>query len=187
MSPQWLDILKASGWKTAAIAGAAALLIVLNSRKTLPVALDPWILETAEVAVILCGSLTVFSLLSGIVTASKPLRMKFSRHQAVRRAQRDVKEAIPQLTVKEREILGYLIQKNQRHFSYTQDGGYASTLIAKRFLTFAGVPGQVFTAYDFPFEVPKHVWEVLNEHKENLVCSHREGEPYPWAVHWMAR
>ena len=187
MSPQWLDILKASGWKTAAIAAAAALLIALNSKKVLPITLDPWVLETAEVAVILCGCLTFFSLLSGIVTASKPLRTRFSQHWATRRAQHDIEAAIPQLTVKEREILGYLIQKNHRHFSYTQDGGYASTLIAKRFLTFAGVPGQIFTAYDFPFEVPKHVWEVLNKHKENLVCSHQEGQPFPWAVHWMAR
>jgi hypothetical protein len=187
LSPQWLEILKASGWKTAAISAASALLIYANAKKLLPAPLDPWAVEIAEVAFIVCVCLWLAAVISAGVNALKPIKLKIVRLWAIRRATRDIEEAIPQLTLKEREILGYLVQKNQRHFSYTQDGGYASTLIAKRFVTFAGIPGQVFTRFDFPFEVPKHVWAVLLEHKENLVYSHQDGQPYPWAVHWMAR
>jgi len=45
--PKWLEILKASGWQTAALTAASGTLIYLNARKQLPVALDSWVIEAA--------------------------------------------------------------------------------------------------------------------------------------------
>jgi hypothetical protein len=53
LDAKWLEILKASGWKTAAIAAAAALLVYLNTTKRLPVDVDHWLIEAAIVVVLL--------------------------------------------------------------------------------------------------------------------------------------
>jgi len=187
LSPQWLDILKASGWKTASIATAAALLMYFNAKKLLPTPLDSWVIEIAEVALLVCGCLWLASVISAAVSASKPLKLRIARYWAMRKATREVEEAIPEMTIVEREILGYLVAHNQRHFTGAQDGGYANTLISKRIVRFAALQGQVCHIDDCPFEIPKHVWEVLNRHKEHLVTNHQEGQPYPWRVPWNAR
>ena len=187
MSPKWLDILKASGWKTGAISVASALLLYFNEKKLLPVPLDLRVIEGAEVTLILCGCLSIFSILSGVVEATKPVRLRLRQHWAIRKAKHDIEAAIPQMTGKEREILGYLVGKNQRHFTSDLDGGYANTLISKGFVRDARLPGQICSSGDVPFEVPRHVWEVLNKHKEALQYTYQNGQPHPWRVSAWAR
>ncbi len=53
--PKWLEILKASGWKTAALTGAAALVLYLNATKWFRVPLDSWMIQAAEVSVVVFG------------------------------------------------------------------------------------------------------------------------------------
>jgi hypothetical protein len=60
-NPKWLEILKASGWQTAALTAASATILYLNAKKLLPVALDSWVIQVAEVSVLVFGFLTVFS------------------------------------------------------------------------------------------------------------------------------
>jgi hypothetical protein len=51
------------------------------------------------------------------------------------------------LTPKEREIIGYLLPNSQRMFCFTIDGGAANTLVSKRLVVCALLPGQSATAY----------------------------------------
>jgi hypothetical protein len=115
---------------------------------------------------------------------------KLGHYQAIRREKLRVKNAIPQMDSKEREIIGYLLAKNQRMFTNTPDGGYASTLVSKGIVVPALQPGQIFSYWEMPYEVPEHIWNVLLKHKAEFPYSgprHGEIERHPWRIHWMAR
>ena len=189
--PRWLEILKASGWQTTAIAAAAALVIYGNARRVLPTPLDPWMIQTAEVALLVCGCLSLASIGSSIIKASNGPRAKLAHLWAIRRAKHQVAEDIPQMTSTEREIIGYLLAKNLTIFTNTADGGYANTLISKKIVVCALLPGQAYSNYEVPFKVPDHVWDVLLKHKADFPYTPPnragEAEPHPWRVHWMAR
>jgi hypothetical protein len=117
-------------------------------------------------------------------------RTKLARLWAIRRAKHQVAKDIPQMTPREREIIGYLLAKNQRMFTNTADGGYANTLISKKIVVCALLPGQVFTQFEVPFEVPQHVWNVLVKHKAEFPYTPPKAggaEPHPWRVHWNVR
>ncbi len=64
--PRWLEILKASGWQTAAIAIACAVLLWANHAQWLP-PLDPWMVQLAAVAMMSCGFLALASFASNAV------------------------------------------------------------------------------------------------------------------------
>jgi hypothetical protein len=114
---------------------------------------------------------------------------RLSQFAAIRRAKEQVEKDIPQMTPKEREIIGCLLARNQRVFTNTIDGGYASTLISKRIVLPALLPGQAFTRYEFPFEIPEHVWSVLIKHKAEFPFAPPDSDevaPHPWRVPWNA-
>ena len=186
--PRWLEILKASGWQTTAIAVASALLVYCNAKNLLPTPLDPWMIQGAEAAFFVCGCLSLASIGSAIVKASSGPRAKLAHLWTIRRAQRRVAKGIPQMTPKEREIISYLLANNQRMFTSTVDGGYANTLISKWIVVRALLPGQTFTYNEMPFEVPEYIWDVLVKHKaEFRYDPPKEGEskPHPWRRHWL--
>src|SRR5258708_33526844 len=188
--PKWLEILKASGWKTSAIAAAAALLIYGNAKKLLPAPLEPWMIQVAEAALLLCGCLTVASISSAVAKASKGPAAKLVRYWTISREKHLVAKNIAYMTPKEREIIGYLLAKNRKMFPNTADGGHANTLIAKRIVVCALLPGQAYTAFAVPFKVPDHVWNVLIKHKSEfpyVPSIEGNSEPHPWRVHWMSR
>jgi len=64
--PRWLEILKASGWQTAALAIAAVLLLWANRAGWLP-PLEPWMVQAAAVLMIFCGLLALASFASNAV------------------------------------------------------------------------------------------------------------------------
>jgi hypothetical protein len=72
-------------------------------------------------------------------------------------------------------------------FDYTIDGGAANTLISKRIIVCALLPGQYTTAYGATFKVPDLVWDVLVKHKAEFPSTWEAGDPMPYAVPWMAR
>ncbi len=188
--PKWLEILKTSGWQTAALTAASATILYLNAKKWLPVALDSWVIQAAEVGVLVFGFLTVFSIGPHITKTANIMASVLERRLAVNRAQRQVEKDIPTMTAKEREIIGYLLAKNQKMFDYKADGGDANTLISKRIIVCALVPGQAYTDYGVTFKVPEHVWDVLLKNKAEFPYTlPKPGEktkPYPWTVSWMA-
>jgi Super-infection exclusion protein B len=186
--PKWLEILKASGWQTAGLAAAAAALLYLNAAKKLSVPLDSWKLQAAEVSVVVFGSLSLFSIGPHFVKVLKRLLSWFEHRWAIRQAKHQVEKEIASMSPKEREIIGYLLAKNEKMFTYTSEGGYANTLISKRIVVSALVPGQSVTAnFGWPFKVPDHVWDVLAKRKAEFPNTWKTGEPHPYAIHWMSR
>ena len=97
-----------------------------------------------------------------------------------------VLEYIPYMTEHERVIIAYLLARNQKVITAESDGGHANTLISKKILVRAILPGQIFFASDVPFVVPDHIWEVLSAHKESFPYNPGDyDEPYPWRKSWM--
>ncbi len=114
------------------------------------------------------------------ITASRLSRFRYRREE-----RRQIVAAIPQLSDTEKEILGYLLARNQRVFTNTPDCGHAATLVSKGFVVIAAKPGQSVVMFEVPFEIPEHVWSVLLEHKNNF--PEPTSDRHPWRVHWMSR
>lgn len=149
----WLELLKASGWKTAAIAFACgAFLLFARAGWTPPLA--PWI--------------TLLAVASFAEAAFKffPVHVWIVHSITVRREKRNLRDYIPHMTPRERKIISYLLAKNQKMFTAATDGGYATTLISRRIVVRALQPGQVFGYQDMPLAIPDHLWEVLLKHKK---------------------
>jgi hypothetical protein len=185
--PKWLEILKASGWQTAALATGGTALLYLNMKRWLPIALDSWTTEAIEVGVVVNGFLAIFSIGPHLAKKCGGLWNWFAHLLAVRRAKLHVEQQIPFMSPREREIIGYLLAINQKTFDYTHDGGAANTLISKRIVACALVPGQSATTYGVPFKVPDLVWDVLVKHKVEFPNTWKSGDPLPYAISWMAR
>jgi hypothetical protein len=97
---------------------------------------------------------------------------------------------IPNMNEEDREIVAYLLAKNQKTFRCDADGGNAVTLIAEGIVRYAVRPGQVVNREDVPMRIPDHLWEVLARRKAEFFYRPRlEGgtEVHPWRVHWMVR
>jgi hypothetical protein len=186
--PKWLEILKASGWQTAALAAAGITLLYLNAKRLLlPAALDSRVIEAIEVAVSVCAFLAISSIGPHVAKKCNGLWNWFAHLLAIRRARRQVEQQIPFLSPKEREIIGYLLAINEKMFEYTIDGGAANTLISKRIVACALIPGQSVTTYGVPFKVPDLVWNVLVRHKAEFPNTWKSGDSLPYAISWMSR
>jgi hypothetical protein len=185
--PKWLEILRASGWQTAAVAFAGVALLYLNAKKRLPVVLDSWVVEAVEVAVLVCGSLAVFSVGPHVAKKCNALWNWLAHRWAIRRAKHEIEKQIPSMSPKEREIIGYLLAINEKMFDYTIDGGAANTLISKRIVACAMLPGQSALAYGVTFKIPDYAWDVLVKHRAEFPNTWKPGEPFPYAISWMSR
>jgi len=188
--PRWLEILKASGWQTTALTAAAALSLYLNAKKLFPTPLDSWVIQTAEVSVIVFGCLSLVSIGPHITKVGNIIASMLAQRLMVRRAQLRVEKDIPAMTEQEREIIGYLLAKNQKMFTNTIDGGFANTLISREIVVCALLPGQSATAFGVPFRVPDHVWDILMRHKGEFPYTPPQPgqtELHPWSVPWSAR
>lgn len=182
--PKWLDILKASGWQTTAIAVACGLFLLLAHWGWLP-PLDPLIIIIASFGLLLCGSLAVAAIFS-----STPVKKWIKHLLAFHREKRAVRDYIPHMTEEEREIISYLLAKKQKTFMYTIDGGYATTLISRGIVVCALRPGQAGSTWHIPFIIPDHIWSVLLEHRNEFPYKPPppgETEVHPWSISWMVR
>jgi hypothetical protein len=114
---------------------------------------------------------------------------RLTRNQTLRDEKIRVETEIPQMNSKEREIIGCLLAINQRVFTNTPNGGYASTLISKGIVVLAVRPGQTPSYWEVPYEVPQHVWDILVEHKSEFPYSlpdDDETHSHPWRIPWNA-
>lgn len=181
---RWLEILKASGWQTAGIAVACGVFLWLSLAGVFgPV--DPLVTQLVAFAGLVSGFL---ALASFIIATLKffPVQKWYLRWFNLRRAKRGVRDYIPHMTDKEREIIAYLLAKNQKMFGAESDGGYASTLLSRGIVRIAAKPGQHIDMMDVPMEIPDYAWEVLSTHKDQFPYTpkrNRNGvEPCPWRV-----
>ena len=185
--PRWLEILKASGWQTAALAIACGLIIVMIRFGLVPTDGSPYWIAIPTIGGVVFGRLALASIVSTIVRTLQPRVLRWRRLRAERRSAR---EYIAHMTPKEREIIGYLLHHNQKVFQADQDGGYAAPLISKGIVRIAGQRGQVMDLTRIPFEIPDHIWSELASNRsafEYTPPRGKEPESFPWAVHWMAR
>ncbi|MFA6206715.1 MAG: hypothetical protein WC689_10935 [Methylocystis sp.] len=106
-----------------------------------------------------------------------------------RRERAHVRDYISHMTEKEREIIGYLLAKNQKVFTAAMDGGHAMPLLSQRIVIKALQPGQNFDSENTPMVIPDHIWGVLQAHKDFFPYKSPvdEVETHPWRVHWMER
>jgi hypothetical protein len=174
-------------WKvTASVALAAIILLSLNARHSLPVALEPAFIVGIVCAGVLCACLAILSALSSLWTATAgPL----ARLVARKRDKKRIEAEIGFLTPKERSIISFLLANNQKMFEVLPDGEEAITLIAKGFVVHPVRHPMAFHR-DIAVEIPDHVWDVLTKHKDRFPYEppkHGEPDIVPWRTNWMAR
>jgi hypothetical protein len=185
--PKWLEILKASGWQTTAGAFAFGLFLLANYRGWLP-PFDPWMIQLSALGFLLCGCLAVGSIGSAVFKFF-PISIWILHWIKISQERRATRNYIPHMTPKERQIIGYLLQKNQKILIAEQDGGHAMPLISRRIIVHALQPGQVFNMSRVPMTIPDHIWDELLRHKEQFPYTPEKGGPNetsPWLRHWMA-
>ncbi len=188
-NPKWLDILKASGWQTAALAIACGLLIVLVKYEVIPTTDNPLWIALPAIGALIFGSLALAAMGSALAKILKPAA-RFDRWRLKRLDERVVRAFIPYMTDTDRVIIGFLLYHNQKMFQAEQDGGYAAPLISKGIIRRTGVHGQSVDLARMPFEVPDHIWSVLDKNREKFPYvppPTGEVEKHPWAIPWMVR
>ncbi len=176
--PKWLEILKASGWQTTAIALACAIIIALVSNEVLPTP-EGWIIFSVASIGIVTGCLAAASILSAL-TRFFGLGSAIKEWRWQKKARNSVSAYIPFMNEQERSIIAHLLHHNQKTFTGDIDGGNATTLIARGIIVSALKPGQVFQQLDAPFAVPDVVWDVLIKHKEKFPYQPTERGVLPW-------
>lgn len=187
--PKWLEILKASGWQTTALAAAFGCFLLLLQFDLLHPPQQPIATALATLAFLVCAGLAIASIAHAAADLFQP-RAHFVDWMNRRRQRQNVRNYIPHMTPREKQIIAYLLDKNQKIITADQDGGYASTLISRGILVLALHRGQVFRASETPFTVPDHIWNEITKHKDQFPYTpvRRDGvEPHPWRIHWMAR
>lgn len=179
---KWLEIIKATGPQALAISIATGIFLFLEVTDVFGV-LDLWVRPAVTFIFLLssCLALVAFVKTIGVDKSISIWRKRRANKEAVRRY-------IPHMTSKEKEIIGYLLSRNQKVFVAATDGGYANTLIARGIVMIALRPGQVFEDDHIPMCIPDDVWEVLLELRDNFPMGDpNKNEPHPWRVPWMAR
>ena len=184
----WLEILKAGGAQTAAVGFACGVFLLIAHWAWLP-PLQPWMVIAAGFGFVLFSSLAIAAL---AVTINKvfPIRPWIVHFVNERRFRREVRDYLPYLSNKDREIIAFLLAKNHKQFTADQDGGHLVNLISRKFVMYACQPGQVFRGTDVPMRIPDNVWDILKEHQNEFPyrpARRGEVEPQPWRIPWMAR
>ena len=184
--PKWLEILKASGWQTTALAVSCILIVVLIKQNLIPSTNSPLWIAVPSIGAVIFGCLSLAAIGNALTKAIKP-GMRIDKWLLKRQKVKEVLEFIPYMTDKDREIIGYLLYHNQKMFQATQDGGYAAPLISKGVIKISLRHGQTFDASHVPFEIPNYAWSVFEENKKLFPYNpppKGKAEKHPWALPW---
>ena len=175
--PKWLEILKASGWQTAALAVAFLAFWGLVRTGAIPRSDSPLWEALPALGALICGALT----LASIVEARKPVA-RIDRWRRMRLDQRRAEDFIPYMTKEDEAIIGYLLHHNQKTFQVGMTGDYAAPLISRGIVRQELQHGQTFDLGEVPFSVPDHIWVVLERNRGSFPYTPPEGttEPPPW-------
>jgi hypothetical protein len=189
---KWLEALKTAistaGVYKFALAVVCGLYWLAAKRQWVPDA-EPWELRASAFGSFLFGTLWLANVLSSALSIFPP-RNWIMWWITTYRQTKEVERYIPYMTAKEREIIGYLLAKQQKSFIAARDGGHAMLLISRAVVVPALAPGQIHYDDEMPWLIPDHIWRVLMVHKEHFpYAPPLEGypEPHPWRVSWMAR
>jgi hypothetical protein len=179
--PKWLDFLKAGSVVFFGIALASGSFLVLEYWHLVPFVAD-WVQDAVVGVFLLTFFLTLTNVIAAIWNFFQPHRLFVDAVNNHGR-RKYVRERIGQMTPKEREIIGYLLDHNQRVFTAARDGGHATTLISSRIVEITAAPNQVVDANNVPFAVPRLVWKELLSRKELFPYAppaRGETEVEPW-------
>jgi hypothetical protein len=117
--PRWLEILKASGWQTAAGAIACGGFLLVARWGWLPPLAD-WMIILAAFGLLLCGCLAIASFITAALKFF-PIQVWLVHWRNVAREKRDAREYIEHMTAEEKAIIAYLLAKNQKMFTCASD------------------------------------------------------------------
>ena len=179
--PKWLEILKASGWQTAALAVAFLAFWGLIRTGVIPTSDSPLWVALPALGALICGLLALASIGDALIKAIKPAA-RIDRWRRIRLDRKCAEAFIPYMTKEDKKIIGYLLHRNQKMFQADMTGGYAAPLISKGIIRQDLLPGQTFAFGEVPFSVPDHIWAVLERNRESFPYTPPEGtaEPPPW-------
>ena len=183
-----VDLLKASGVQTGALALGAFGYIWLSQRGIMPALEGKWLPGVSLFGVgaaALCAASAVAFVFSS-VKAFRPVQRWWQN----RRFKADFIANLDNLSFRERQILGFLCHHNQKVFTTDFDGGHAASLIARGYLQHFAAPGQRLPARAFPTRVVQPVWELMKAVPEAFPYEPQfdgDGEIPPWRRHWMER
>jgi hypothetical protein len=183
---KWLEILKAAGGKTTSVALACGLYLLIAYLGWIP-QLEAWVVQLVTFVLILTGALAIASTVSAANNFFQPRAWMFHRWR-IRGEQQRLRDYIPHMTEHEREIVSYLLTKQQKTFEAASDGGRAATLMSRGIVRIAGQKNQHMDMNHVPMIIPDHLWKVLAEHKEQFPYTpppRGERQPHPWRRHWM--
>jgi len=179
---KFLDLIKSSGWQTAAAAVAFGGLWWLVKSKVLPPFEPTWIIHVVVLGFLLSVALTLAAVLSEL---TKPLGVWTRRHLAKRELVMSAENAVPFMTKEERAIIGYLLHHKRKVFEGDLDGGYAASLMGRGFVTILSRRGQMLDYEQVPMTIPEPVWEVWERHKDKFPYKPvmNDGhEVHPWRI-----
>ena len=169
---------------TVPFAAAAWILLYVHRRSLMP--LPAGAVVSALIAAVLCTCLVLAALLSYLWNTTKGVRQHlvetFHHYRDKKRIQTELDYLIP----KEREIIAYLLAKQQRLFEVLPDGEQAATLISKGFVVCTARKSPAVHR-DITVEVPAHVWDVLVKNRAKFPYEAPKPERHPWRTQWMVR
>src|SRR5258708_6319367 len=160
--PKWLELLKASRPQAAALC-VACVVVLFAPRMGLVDTLSDWVLLPALFAGVLSGGLSLFSLWRSTYKVF-PAHVWLVRYLNIRRKKKEIREYIPFMTDKDREIIAYLLYFNLKMFEADSDGGNASLLISKGVITLKTHPQLRYRGTNIPMTIPDYVWDILMMH-----------------------
>jgi len=187
---KWLEVLKTAittaGIYKFALAAVCVLYWLAARNQWIPSA-DPWELRAAALGFILFASLWLATVISSIFSIFSP-RYWIVHWIKNHNEKKWVRKYIPYMTPKEREIIGYLLSKNQKMLLTSIDGGEANTLISRGIIVQAVRPGQAYNQLNVPMAIPDHIWDVLVQHKDEFryIAPRHKPDSLPWRRPWMA-
>lgn len=181
----WLDILKASGWKTAGVAVGCFLVVAGHNKGWWPIALDPVWVQGSFVIGVICACLAFASIFEAIPKVfSEPIRAARA-WRARRRHAKQFREYIPYMLPKERAIFAQLLHQNRKAFFAEDDAGYAATLLGPRYVVVSAIPGQTASHHSVPYRIPDHIWDVAAQHRDQFPHTPDKDGGDAWRVPWM--
>lgn len=181
-----LELIKASGWQTAAIAASCGLMWWLITVNVVPTP-EPYVVVIIAWGFFLFSFLTIAAICAA---ASRVGRNWLIQTMAKRAFAASIERAIPFMTEKEREIVGHLLHHNSKVFEADHDGGYAASLLGRRFITILAQRGQSFDLDRVPMIVPDPVWEVWKRHQDKFPYKRILDDGHevdPWRISWKLR
>jgi hypothetical protein len=149
--------------------------------------LEPWMIHLVAFGLLLFGFLALASFFSALFRIA-PVHRWAVTWWNLRRQQQAAEDYIQYMTDREKEIIAFLLAKNQKMFDAEIDGGYAAPLLSRGIVRIIMVQGQHADHDRVPMAIPDHIWDVLVRNRDKFRYApppQGKVEPYPWRIPWQ--